>query len=72
MTVARVASPISTNRTYQPLFLRSLKNYFGVQKRLIKKGDLIAIGVDTDSVCHVVEIDPDSDEVGDLDITDGK
>jgi peroxin-6 len=31
VTVARVASPISTDRTYQPLFLRSLKNYFGVR-----------------------------------------
>jgi peroxin-6 len=69
VTVARVASPISTDRTYQLLFLRSLKNYFGVKKRLVKKGDLIAIGVDTDSVCRVVEINPNPDDFGDLDIT---
>jgi peroxin-6 len=69
VTVARVASPISTDRTYQLLFLHSLKNYFGVKKRLVKKGDLIAIGVDTDSVCRVVEIDPNSDDFRDLDIT---
>lgn len=57
VTVARVASPISLDRTYQYLFLRSLKSYFGVKKRLVKRGDLIAIGVDTDFACCVAEID---------------
>lgn len=37
------------DRTYQPLFLRSLKTYFE-SKRLIKQGDLIAISLDTDDV----------------------
>lgn len=47
VTVARVASPISMDRTYQPLFLRSLKTYFKT-KRLAKQGDLIALSIDTD------------------------
>lgn len=71
VTVARVASPISVDRAYQPLFLRSLKNYFGARKRLVKKGDLIAISLDTNSVYHVVETDPRSDDVED-DIFDQK
>ncbi|KAJ6547239.1 AAA-domain-containing protein [Mycena capillaripes] len=48
VTVARVASPISVDRTYQPSFLRSLKVYFRDSKRLVKHGDLIAVGVNTD------------------------
>lgn len=50
VTVARVASPISTDRTYQNLFLRSLKAYFDASKRLVKQDDLIAITLDTDAV----------------------
>ncbi|KAJ7849118.1 AAA-domain-containing protein [Mycena olivaceomarginata] len=48
VTIARVASPISVDRTYQPSFLRSLKAYFNDSKRLVKHGDLIAVGVNTD------------------------
>ena len=49
VTVARVASPISMDRTYQSLFLRSLKLYFDSTKRLVKQGDLIAIKLNTDN-----------------------
>ncbi|KAF8590012.1 AAA-domain-containing protein [Ramaria rubella] len=45
VTVARVASPYSHDRIYQPFFLDALKNYFDDQKRLVKKGDLIAVGL---------------------------
>jgi peroxin-6 len=45
VTVARVASPYSNDCAYQPFFLRALKEYFDGQKRLIKKGDLIAVGI---------------------------
>lgn len=49
VTLARVVSPLSVDRTYQPLFLQSLKNYFDSTLRLVKQGDLIAVGIDTDS-----------------------
>ncbi|KAJ6500326.1 AAA-domain-containing protein [Mycena sanguinolenta] len=49
VTIARVASPISVDRAYQPAFLGSLKAYFNDSKRLVKQGDLIAVGVDTDT-----------------------
>jgi peroxin-6 len=38
------------DRTYQPMFLRSLKTYFDLTKRLVKQGDLIAVNLDTDVV----------------------
>ncbi|KAJ7231442.1 P-loop containing nucleoside triphosphate hydrolase protein [Mycena haematopus] len=49
VTIARVASPISVDRAYQSSFLRSLKAYFNNSKRLVKHGDLIAVGVDTET-----------------------
>ncbi|KAJ7632326.1 AAA-domain-containing protein [Roridomyces roridus] len=48
VTIARVTSPVSADRTYQASFLRSLKEYFSDSKRLVKKGDLIAVGIDSD------------------------
>ncbi|KAJ7043376.1 AAA-domain-containing protein [Mycena alexandri] len=48
VTIARVTSPISVDRTYQPAFLGSLKAYFSNSKRLVKQGDLIAIGLNSD------------------------
>ncbi|GJJ12495.1 hypothetical protein Clacol_006737 [Clathrus columnatus] len=43
VTIARIASPFSIDKTYQEFFLQSLKNYFTSFKRLVKKGDLIAV-----------------------------
>jgi len=48
VTIARVASPASVNRQYQPLFINSLKNFFETAKRLVKQGDLLAVAIDTD------------------------
>lgn len=49
VTIARVASPNSINRHYQPLFLHSLKKFFDAGKRLVKQNDIIAVSIDTDS-----------------------
>lgn len=53
VTVARVASPLSTDRTYQSLFLHSLKAYFDETNRLVKNGDLIAVGIDTNAILRI-------------------
>lgn len=45
LTVARIASPHSVHRAYQSLFLDELKEYFKNSKRVLKKGDLIAVGI---------------------------
>lgn len=50
VTVARVASPISTDRAYQSSFLKSLHGYFANQRRLVQQDDIIALMVNTDHV----------------------
>ena len=42
LTIARVASPVSVDRTYQPLSLFALHEYFQSGLRLVKNGDIIA------------------------------
>ncbi|KAF8078217.1 AAA-domain-containing protein [Lyophyllum atratum] len=61
VTIARVASPLSVDRTYQPLFLNSLKAYFDATKRLVKQGDLIAVSIDTDDIIRYQENGGSSD-----------
>jgi peroxin-6 len=46
VTIARVASRLSTNRSYQPLVLQGLKTFLDGKRRLIKQGDLLAVKVD--------------------------
>lgn len=46
VTLLRVASPISTDRALQPSLLLALKTHFESARRLVKKGDLIAVTVD--------------------------
>ncbi|KAH7103789.1 AAA-domain-containing protein [Auriculariales sp. MPI-PUGE-AT-0066] len=46
LTVARVTSAASTDRRLQPICVNSLKAYFAQTKRLVKKGDLLAVSID--------------------------
>jgi peroxin-6 len=53
MTIARVASPLSTDRAYQPLFLHALKQYFNEEhrtQRILKHGDIISTNIDTNEL----------------------
>lgn len=50
VTIARVASPISINKIHQKSFLEALKAYFSHRRHLVKQGDLVAVGIDTDTV----------------------
>lgn len=47
VTISRVASPVTTDRTFQNSFLSGLRSYFESSCRIVKVGDLIAIPVDT-------------------------
>ncbi|THV08077.1 AAA-domain-containing protein [Dendrothele bispora CBS 962.96] len=53
VTIARIASPFSINRTYLSLFLQALKKYFRGKRTLVKKGDIITVGIDTDNILKV-------------------
>ena len=48
VTIARIASPHSIDRKFQPLFLRALKSHFDHERRLLKKGDILAIPINID------------------------
>lgn len=62
VTVARVASPHSVNRACQTLFLDGLKQYFQSRRRVLKRGDLIAVGICEDTA-RFSEAKSEEDEV---------
>ena len=70
LSVARVASPFSTDRTYQALFLLALKQHFQGAKRLVKQGDIIAVGIDTDALRRLRSNEATSDDALELDEPD--
>ncbi|BGP11179.1 peroxisomal assembly protein [Rhodotorula toruloides] len=55
VTISRLASPHSVNKLYQPLFLEGLKEYFSGRRRAVKRGDVIAVGIDEEKVRFVGE-----------------
>ncbi|KZT66717.1 AAA-domain-containing protein [Daedalea quercina L-15889] len=57
VTIARVASPVTTDRTYQSLFLRALQDYFKDTMRLVKQGDIITVKINTDEVMWQTDAD---------------
>ncbi|KAH8108501.1 AAA-domain-containing protein [Phellopilus nigrolimitatus] len=63
-TLARIASPLSLNRALQNAMCRSLKSYFLATRRLVKKGDVIAVPVCTDYGSALDEA------IGDGDVTE--
>lgn len=50
LTIARVPSELSVKRQYQPLFLDALREYFEGKKRIVKEGDIFAVGVEKEKV----------------------
>ncbi|GAA6063493.1 hypothetical protein JCM10212_004452 [Sporobolomyces blumeae] len=57
VTLARIASPHSVNKTYQPLFLDGLKEHFQTRRRVVKKGDVIAVGIEESRVRFAIPSD---------------
>ncbi|GAA5985229.1 hypothetical protein JCM11641_003639 [Rhodosporidiobolus odoratus] len=55
LTLARLASPHSVNKLYQPLFLEGLKEYFQKRRRVVKEGDVIVVGIEEDRVRFLAE-----------------
>ncbi|KAF8623959.1 hypothetical protein AX15_006117 [Amanita polypyramis BW_CC] len=56
VTVARIASPTTVNKTYQHLFIRSLKEYFERWTRFFQPRDVIAVCLDTDEESFVEQM----------------
>lgn len=55
VTIARLASPLSVNKVFQPLFLEGLKDHFSRRRRAVKRGDVIAVGIDEERVRFLQE-----------------
>lgn len=54
-TLSRIATSLSVNRTYEPLFLAALKRHLAARHRLLKKGDWLAVPIDTTSARWIKE-----------------
>jgi peroxin-6 len=63
MTIARVASPLSTHRVYQDQFVQGLRSFYGTG-RLVKQGDLVPIAWNVQS--QVASHEDESEGMGDL------
>ncbi|KAK0228292.1 AAA-domain-containing protein [Armillaria fumosa] len=48
ITIARVASPMSVDRTYQNLFVAALQRHFEGAPTLVKAGDIVSVALNTD------------------------
>jgi peroxin-6 len=67
LTLLKISTPISTERTVQNILFTNLKNYFASRTRIVRKGDLIAVPIDEDlgRILHLNSASEDF-EVGDL------
>jgi peroxin-6 len=63
LTLLKIATPISTERTVQNILFTNLKNHFASRTRIVRKGDLIAIPIDEDlgRILHVNSASDDLD-----------
>ncbi|KAH8820383.1 P-loop containing nucleoside triphosphate hydrolase protein, partial [Xylogone sp. PMI_703] len=48
LTLLKIATPLSTDRTMQNVLFAGLKRHFARHTRLVRKGDLIAVPIDED------------------------
>lgn len=60
VTIARVATPHSVNKVFQPLFLDALKEHFQNKHRKVVKGDVIAVGIAEDKIRFVRDAKDDA------------
>ncbi|PWN43106.1 AAA-domain-containing protein [Ceraceosorus guamensis] len=65
LTISRIAGPLSINRAYQPIFLDALRRYFEGRSRVVRLGDIIAVGIDEGRVRWVNTKTKTSDEAED-------
>ena len=60
VTIARLATPHSVNKVFQPLFLEALKEHFQNKRRKVVKGDVIAVGIAEDKIRFVRDAKDDA------------
>ena len=63
VTLAIIASPFSCEEPYRSILVETLKSNLESAKRLVKKGDIISVGIDT-SVLRSSDVSLVEEEVG--------
>ncbi|KIK31360.1 hypothetical protein PISMIDRAFT_670409 [Pisolithus microcarpus 441] len=49
ISLSRVSSPLSNSRKYEPFYMAAIRSYFTTSRRLVKRGDIIALSINVDS-----------------------
>ncbi|POY70700.1 hypothetical protein BMF94_6283 [Rhodotorula taiwanensis] len=62
VTIARLATPHSVNKVFQPLFLDALKEHFQRRRRKVAQGDVIAVGIQEERVRFIREAKDETPE----------
>lgn len=68
LRIARVAGPLSVDRTYQGLFLDALRTFFEDRRRICQDGDIIAVAIEASKARFVskeAESEPSSESTSD-------
>ncbi|PMD41611.1 AAA-domain-containing protein [Hyaloscypha variabilis F] len=66
LTLSKISTPFSTDRTLQNALFAGLKNHFGSRTRIVRKGDLVAISVDEDLGRTLYQSSADDPEIDEL------
>jgi peroxin-6 len=61
VTLLKLATPLSLDRTLQPSLFTSLKEYFEQKKRIVKSGDIVAISIDESLGKHIFQASSSED-----------
>lgn len=66
VTLLKISTPLSTDRSSQSILLLALKTYFEQKRRLVKNGDLVAVSLDVGLRRYLPQAHPDGDEQSDI------
>ena len=66
LTLSKISTPFTTDRTLQNALFAGLKSHFSSRTRLVRKGDLVAIPVDSDLGRTLYQSSADDPDIDDL------
>jgi peroxin-6 len=66
LTLSKISTPFTTDRTLQNALFAGLKSHFSNRTRLVRKGDLVAIPVDSDLGRTLYQSSADDPDIDDL------
>ncbi|KAI9783895.1 MAG: peroxisomal assembly protein [Peltula sp. TS41687] len=66
VTLLKLSTPLSTDRSSQNILLLALKTYFEDKRRLVKSGDLVAVSLDVSLRRYLAQAHPNGDEQSEI------